>query len=182
MPAAPAPRRQPCLLTPYRARAAAPGHRGRGSHPGAEPCRMAGSLPGSISPRWRSARLWCTAAVRCCRWPFRRRDFMCCGRGVCGQCAEGTLCAGATCSRPLQPVHELRAADLCRLPLHRVSSGREVGSPHGSGRLVLRDRGRLAAGRRQGCPAAVKTTIPRRCGCCKPQIYTHPGENRAFQA
>lgn len=71
--------------------------------------------------------------------------------GVRGQCAERPLCAGAPPVHGLwQPVHELRAADPCRLPLHRVPLRPRGGSPHGSGRLVLRDRGRLAAGRRQG--------------------------------
>ena len=73
------------------------------------------------------------------------------GRRVCGQRAEGPLCAGASSVYGLwRPVHELRAADPCRLPLHRVSLRPRGGSPHGSGRLVLCDRGRLAAGRRQG--------------------------------
>ena len=81
--------------------------------------------------------------------------------GVRGQCAEGTLCAGAPSVHGLwQPVHELRAADPCRLPLHRVSLRPRGGSPHGSGRLVLRDRGRLAAGRRQGVRRAGEKPLP----------------------
>jgi len=59
-----------------------------------------------------------------------------------------------------QPVHELRAADPCRLPLHRVSLRPRGGSPHGSGRLVLRDRRRLAAGRRQGVRRAGEKPLP----------------------
>ena len=73
------------------------------------------------------------------------------GGGVCGQRAEGPLCAGASSVYGLwRPLHELRAADSCRLPLHRVPLRPRSGSPHSSGRLVLRDRGRLAAGWRQG--------------------------------
>ena len=83
------------------------------------------------------------------------------GGGVRRQCAEGTLCAGASSVHGLwQPVHELRAADPCRLPLHRVSLRPRGGSPHGSGRLVLRDRGRLAAGRRQGVRRAGEKPLP----------------------
>ena len=119
--------------------------------PRTEPCRMAGVCP-AVFP--------CTDAApgrgawrRCAAAGSFSTDGTSCaaGRGVRGQRAEGPLCAGASSVHGLwQPVHELRAADPCRLPLHRVSLRPRGGSPHGSGRLVLRDRGRLAAGRRQG--------------------------------
>ena len=128
-----------------------PGYRGRGGHPGAEPCRMAGVCP-AVFPRagaapGRGARRWCVVAGGL------SADGTSCaaGGGVCGQRAEGPLCAGASSVYGLwRPLHELRAADSCRLPLHRVPLRPRSGSPHSSGRLVLRDRGRLAAGWRQG--------------------------------
>lgn len=52
-------------------------------------------LPGSISRRWLTARLWCTAAVCCCR--CRSADEPACAAGgrICGQRAERPLCTGA---------------------------------------------------------------------------------------
>ena len=128
-----------------------PGYRGRGGHPGAEPCRMAGVCPAVFpcagTAPGRGARRRCVAAG------CLSADGTSCatGGGVCGQRAEGPLCAGASSVYGLwRPLHELRAADSCRLPLHRVPLRPRSGSPHSSGRLVLRDRGRLAAGWRQG--------------------------------
>ena len=128
-----------------------PGYRGRGGHPCAEPCRMAGVCP-AVFPRAGTASGCGARRRRAAAGGFSADGTSCAaGRGVRGQRAKGTLCAGAPSVHGLwQPVHELRAADPCRLPLHRVSLRPRGGSPHSSGRLVLRDRGRLAAGRRQG--------------------------------
>ena len=88
--------------TPCRARAAAPGTPWQGRPPRRRALPHGRNLPGSISLRWRSARLWCTAAVCCCRWPFHRRDSMCCGRGCSwAACRKAALCRSTTCSRPL---------------------------------------------------------------------------------
>ena len=81
MPAAPAAQTAAPAGTLCRARAAAPGTPGQGKPPRRRALPHGRSLPGSIFPRWRSVRLWCMAAVCCCRWPFRRRGSMCCGRG-----------------------------------------------------------------------------------------------------
>ena len=138
-----------------------PGYRGRGGHPGAKPCRMAGVCP-AVFP-CTGAAPGCGAWRRCAAAGGLSADGAPCaaGGGVRRQCAEGTLCAGAPPVHGLwQPVHELRAADPCRLPLHRVSLRPRGGSPHGSGRLVLRDRGRLAAGRRQGVRRAGEKPLP----------------------
>ena len=81
MPAAPAAQTAVPAGTLCRARAAAPGTPGQGKPPRRRALPHGRSLPGSIFPHWRSARLWCTAAVCCCRSPFRRRGSMCCGRG-----------------------------------------------------------------------------------------------------
>ena len=103
MPAAPAAQTVAPAGTPCRARAAAPGIPGQGRPPRRRALPHGRSLPGSISPRWRSARPWCTAVVCCCRWPFRRRDFMCCGRGcLWAACRRAALCRSIICLRPLE--------------------------------------------------------------------------------
>ena len=59
-------------------------------------------LPGSISRRWLTARLWCTAAVCCCRCRSRRRTCMCCGRAyLWAACRKAALCRSIICSRHL---------------------------------------------------------------------------------
>ena len=59
-------------------------------------------LPGSISRRWLTARLWCTAAVCCCRCRSRRRTCMCCGRAyLWAACRKAALCRSTICSRHL---------------------------------------------------------------------------------
>ena len=59
-------------------------------------------LPGSISRRWQTARLWCTAAVCCCRCRSRRRTCMCCGRAyLWAACRKAALCRSTICSRHL---------------------------------------------------------------------------------
>ena len=98
-----------------------PGCRGRGGHPGAEPCRMAGVCP-AVFP-CAGAAPGCGARRRCAAAGGLSADGTSCaaGGGVCGQRAEGPLCAGASSVYGLwRPLHELRAADPCRLPLHRV--------------------------------------------------------------
>jgi len=83
--------------------APAAGMPGQGRPPRRRALPHGRSLPGSISPRWRSARPWCTAVVCCCRWPFRRRDFMCCGRGcLWAACRRAALCRSIICLRPLE--------------------------------------------------------------------------------
>lgn len=59
-------------------------------------------LPGSISRRWLTARLWCTAAVCCCRCRSRRRTRMCCGRAyLWAACRKAALYRSTICSRHL---------------------------------------------------------------------------------
>ena len=59
-------------------------------------------LPGSISRRWLTARLWCTAAVCCCRCRSRRRTCMCCGRAyLWAACRKAALYRSTICSRHL---------------------------------------------------------------------------------
>ena len=59
-------------------------------------------LPGSISRRWQTARLWCTAAVCCCRCRSRRRTCMCCGRAyLWAACRKAALCRSTICLRHL---------------------------------------------------------------------------------
>ena len=84
------------------ARSTRRGTPGQGKPPRRRALPHGRSLPGSIFPHWRSARLWCMAAVCCCRLPFRRRGFMCCGRGYSwAACRRAALCRSIICSRPL---------------------------------------------------------------------------------
>ena len=90
------PRGQPCLPgcraghePPH------PGHRGRGGHPYAEPCRMAGVCP-AVFPRVGAAP-GCGARRRCAAAGAVPADEPACAAGgrICGQRAERPLCAGA---------------------------------------------------------------------------------------
>ncbi len=83
------------------------------------------------------------------------------GRGVRGQRTKRPLCAGAP------PVHSLRGAvrqprgaDSGRPPLRGVPLRAGGGGTHRCRRLVLCDRGRLAAGRRQGVRRAGEKPLP----------------------
>jgi len=72
-----------------------PGYRGRGGHPGAEPCRMAGVCP-AVFP-CAGAAPGCGARRRCAAAGGLSTDGTPCaaGGGVRGQRAERPLCAGA---------------------------------------------------------------------------------------
>ena len=98
-PAAPAARMPAPAVRWCRAASAAAKHRqGRQALPKALQHGM--NLPGGISRRWQTARLWCMAAVCCCRCPSRRRTCMCCGRACSwAACRRAALCRSTTCSR-----------------------------------------------------------------------------------